>query len=48
MLIVNVAGWLTRPESKPPELLLLAAKYVHGSANDDWVTEWAMLTSNAN
>lgn len=43
MLIVNVAGWLTRPESKPAELLLVAAKYVHGLANDDWVTEWATL-----
>jgi len=35
MLIVNVSPELTRPESKPAELLLLAAKYVHGSLNED-------------
>jgi hypothetical protein len=35
MLIVNVAPEGTRPESKPAELLLLAAKYVHGLLNED-------------
>jgi len=44
MLIVNVEGVETRPESKPPaELELLAAKYVHGLANEDWVTECGMF-----
>ena len=44
-LIVNVDPLVTRPESKPPGVLAeaLAAKYVHGCANDDWVTECAMV-----
>ena len=35
---------VTSPESKPAGVLalVLAAKYVHGSAKDDWVTEWGM------
>jgi len=33
---------VTSPESKPAGVLalVLAVKYVHGSAKDDWVTEW--------
>jgi len=42
MLIEKVEGEETSPESKPPEVELLAAKYVHGSANEDWVTECGM------
>jgi hypothetical protein len=45
ILIVNVEE-VTRPESNPAgelELLALAAKYVHGAANEDWVTEWGTL-----
>lgn len=48
MLIVNAEA-VTRPESKPAtelELLELAAKYVHGAANEDWVTEWARVPGN--
>jgi len=42
-LIVNVAGLVTRPESNPAAVLeLLAAKYVHGLANEDSVTECGM------
>jgi len=35
---------VTNPESKPAGVLalVLAAKYVHGLAKDDWVTEWGM------
>jgi len=43
-LIVKVEA-NTRPESKPAtelELLASAAKYVHGAANDDCVTEWGV------
>jgi len=43
MLIVKVEAVGTRPESKPPEVPLLAAKYVHGLANEDWVTECERL-----
>lgn len=36
---------MTRPESKPAGVgglvVLSAARYVQGAANDDWVTEWA-------
>lgn len=44
-LIVNVAPVDTRPESKPPGVLAeaLAAKYVHGCAKDDWVTECGIV-----
>lgn len=38
MLIVNVFV-SCRPESNPAELFELAARYVQGLANDDWVTE---------
>jgi len=40
MLIVNCLA-VTSPESKPAELLLLAARWVHGSAKEDCVTECA-------
>jgi hypothetical protein len=45
MLIVNVEGVVTRPESKPPEELVVAfaARYVHGLGNEDWVTECGIL-----
>jgi len=45
MLIVNVDPVETRPESKPPGVLAeaLAAKYVHGCAKDDWVTECGIV-----
>lgn len=35
---------VTSPESKPAGVLalVLAAKYVHGAAKDDCVTEWGM------
>jgi hypothetical protein len=29
-----------KPESNPPSVLLVAARYVQGAANGDWVTEW--------
>lgn len=34
ILMVNVAE-LTKPESKPADVLLVAARYVQGAANDD-------------
>lgn len=46
-MIVKVEA-VTRPESKPAtelELLVFAAKYVHGLANEDCVTEWAVVLS---
>jgi hypothetical protein len=43
-LIVKVEE-MTKPESKPAGdgglVVLSAARYVQGAANDDWVTEWA-------
>jgi len=39
ILTVNCFA-LVKPESNPPSVLLVAAKYVQGAANDDWVTEW--------
>ena len=36
--MVNWDAW-TRPESNPPGVDPLAARYVHGSANEDCVTE---------
>lgn len=42
MLIVNVDA-ATKPESNPAEVLLVAARYVHGFWKDDWVTECMIL-----
>lgn len=42
MLIVNCTA-SCNPESKPAEVLDVAARWVHGAANVDWVTEWLRL-----